>query len=81
MGFCAGKLVDAMGFGIVPKVLASGEILIHRRVLARQPDHRSELLRLAHDIETRDRRAARIRLQERRKDPNGGGLARTVRAE
>src|SRR5688572_5045198 len=63
------------------KVLATGEVLVDRRVLTRETHDVADLLRLAHDVESADRRSPGIGPQQRREDPHRGRLAGTIRAE
>lgn len=74
----AGKLVQPAEH---PQVLAPGEVLVHRSVLARQPDDRPDLLRLSEDVETAHARPPGIRPEERGQDADRGGLAGSVRPE
>ena len=63
------------------QVLAPGQVLVDRGVLPGQADDRAKLLRLLDDVEARDRGVAGVRLQQRREDAHGRGLAGPVRAE
>ena len=63
------------------EILATGQVLVDRRVLPREADHRAQLLRFGDDVVARDRRASRIGLEQRRQDPDRRRLARAVRPE
>ncbi len=63
------------------EVLQAGEVLVDRGVLSREADHVPELLRVADHVEAGDGRAARVGMQQRGQDPDGGGLAGAVGAE
>src|SRR5262245_66482777 len=63
------------------EVLEAGEVLVDRRVLACEPYLRAERIRVAHNVEPGHPRLPRIGLEQRRQDPDGGGLAGPVRAE
>jgi len=64
-----------------PQVLLSGQVLVDGRVLAGEPDDRSQLLRVRDHIESGYGGASGVRLQQRRQDAHRGGLAGTIRAE
>ena len=64
-----------------PEVLAAGQVLVDRGVLARQADDPPDRVRLADDVEAGDRGSAGIGLEEGRQDPDGGRLAGAVRPE
>jgi hypothetical protein len=63
------------------EVLAAGEHLVDRVVLAGQPDPAADRGRVPRHVEARDRGAARVRPQERGEDPHRGRLAGAVRAD
>ena len=62
------------------QVLEPGQVLVDRRVLAREPDLRAQRRRVALHVQARDARAAGVGLQQRREDPHRRRLARAVRA-
>ncbi len=64
-----------------PEVLASGQVLVHGRVLAGEADRLAHRLRFADDVEARHACAAGIRLQQRREDADGRRLAGPIRPE
>ena len=64
-----------------PEVLASGQVLVHGRVLAGEADRLAHRLGFADDVETRHACAAGIRLQQRREDADGRRLAGPIRPE
>ena len=55
------------------EVLAAGEVLVDRGVLAGEADRRADRVGLADDVVAGDGRAARVGAEERREDPDGGG--------
>jgi hypothetical protein len=63
------------------EVLEAGEVLVHGRELARQPDHRSQLQRVADDVEAGDPGRAGVRLDQGREDADGRRLAGAVGPE
>ena len=63
------------------QVLAAGQVLVDRRVLPREPDHRSQFLRFPDDVVAGDRRSTRIGPEQGRQDPHRRRLARPVGAE
>ena len=63
------------------EVLEAGQVLVHRGVLAGEPDLLANLRRVAHDVEARDARRALVREQQRGQDPHRRRLAGAVRAE
>jgi len=64
-----------------PEVLATGEVLVHRGVLAREPDQLPYLVRLRADVEPADARRPGVCVEQRRQDAHRRRLARAVRAE
>ena len=62
-------------------VLAAGQSFVDRRVLAREADARAHLVRVGNDVDPVDPRCALLGTQQRREDPDGGGLAGAVRAQ
>ena len=75
---CAREVVQAAEH---PEVLAAGQVLVDRRVLAGEPDRLPDRLRLAQHVEAGDPRAAGVRPEQRREDAHGRRLAGAVRAE
>jgi hypothetical protein len=63
------------------QVLPARQHVVHGRVLPGQPDHRPDLLGLAHDVAAEDLGVAAVRAEQRAQDADGGGLARAVRPE
>jgi hypothetical protein len=63
------------------EVLEPGQVLVHRRVLPRQPDPRTHLRGVADDVEPGDARRALVRQQQRREDAHRRGLSCAVRPE
>ena len=64
------------------EVLTTGEVVVDRGELPGQADHRPDELRfLRRTSKPPTRGVAAVELQERGEDPDGGGLARAVRAE
>ena len=63
------------------QVLEAGQVLVHGRVLAGEPDPLSDPGRVADDVEACDARLAAVGLEQRGQDPDGGRLARAVRPE
>ncbi len=63
------------------EVLQARQVLVHRGVLSREADHVPELLRLTDHVEAGDGRSARIGMQQRGQDPDGGRLPRAVGSE
>jgi hypothetical protein len=63
------------------EVLAAAEHLVHRRVLAEEPDPVAHLRRLAGHVEPGDLGAPAVEPQQGGQDPHGGGLAGAVGAE
>ena len=64
-----------------PQVLAPGQVLVDRRVLAGQADDLAELVGLLDDVEAGDGRSSGVRLEQRRQDPDRRRLARAVGSE
>ena len=63
------------------EVLEAGQVLVDRGVLAGEADLRAQRVGVAHDVEARDPRAARVGLEQRGQDPHRGGLAGAVGTE
>src|SRR6266511_1236523 len=63
------------------QVGASGQQLVHRRLLAGEADAWTHARRLADDVEAVNEGASLVRPQQRRQDANGGRLAGAVAAE
>ena len=63
------------------QVLAPGEVLVDRRVLAGEADRGAHGVGLAGDVESEHRRVARVGGEQRREDAHGGRLAGAVGAE
>ena len=63
------------------EVLAAGELLVERRVLARERDHLADVLRVVLDVVAEHRRAAAVGLQEGGEDPDRRRLAGAVVTE
>ena len=63
------------------EVLAPGEHLVDRVVLAGEPDPVADLGGVARDVEAGDPRAPGVGAQQRAEDPHRRRLARAVRAE
>jgi hypothetical protein len=74
-GLAAGELQQP---GDQHQVLVAGELLVHRRVLAREPDQRTDPLRLADHVEAAHARHAAVGAQQGGQDADRGGLARAV---
>ena len=64
-----------------PEVLAAGEVLVDRCVLAREADQLADGLRLARHVEPSHACAPVVGLQKRREDAHRRRLARAVRPE
>ena len=64
-----------------PEVLAAREVLVDRRVLAREADDSAYGVGLLDDVEPIDRRGARVRQQEGGEDADRGRLAGSIGAE
>ena len=64
-----------------PQVLAPGQVLVDRRVLPGEADHPAHALRVAQHVDAAHDRAAGVRPEQRREDPDGRRLARAVRPE
>ncbi len=63
------------------EVLVSGQVLVHRRVLARQADAPSDLGRRCGDVRARHRRVAAVGPEQCRQDGDGGRLAGSIGTE
>ena len=63
------------------EVLAAGEVLVDRGVLARQPDAGAYRVRFAHDVEAEHFGATRVGVDDRRERPHRGRLAGAVGPE
>ena len=63
------------------EVLAAGEALVERRLLAGERDLLAHGAGLADDVVAADQRAARVGGEQRGEDADGGRLARAVVAE
>jgi hypothetical protein len=63
------------------EVLETGQVLVHGCELTRETDHRPQERRVPHHIEPGHDGRAFVGLEEGREDPDGGGLAGTVRPE
>ena len=74
----AGELVEPAEH---PQVLATREILVDRRVLAREADQRADPVGLLDDVEAGDARAPAIRLEQGGEDPYRRRLAGAVGPE
>ena len=64
-----------------PEVLRAGKVLVDCRELTGEPDQRAHYIRLGRDIVTEHPGHPAVGLEHSRENPNGGGLARPVRAE
>ena len=60
------------------QVLLAGQILVDRRILAGEPDHRPDLVRVGHHVLAEDPRGPGVRRQQGGQDADDGGLARAV---
>ena len=63
------------------EVLAAGQVLVDRRVLAGQADLRAQRGRVAHDVEAGHAALPAVGRQQRGQDADGGRLAGAVGAE
>src|SRR6185436_9968693 len=63
------------------EVLASGQRLVDRGVLAREADAQADGLRVGADVDAEHRRSPAVGGEDRGEDAHRGGLAGTVRAE
>ena len=63
------------------EVLEAGEVLVDGGVLACETDPLAHALRLGDDVEPEHARRAAVGMEQRRQDPDGGGLAGAVRPE
>src|ERR1700751_153748 len=63
------------------QVLPAGERLVHRRVLAGQPDQAANSVRIPLRVHAADPGLAGVGGEQGDQDPHQGGLARPVRAE
>ena len=61
-----------------PQVLAAGQVLVHRGVLAGQADDAPDLIVLAKDVVACDPRTPGVGAEQRREDPHGRCLAGPV---
>ena len=62
-----------------PEVLAPGQVLVDRRVLAGEADQLAHGLCVPKDVQIADRGAAGVEAEQRREDPHRRRLARAVR--
>jgi len=63
------------------QVLAAGEVLVHGRVLAGEPDQAAHLVRVLEHVHARHHGSPGVGAQQGGEDAHGGGLARAVGAE
>ena len=63
------------------EILEAGEVLVHRRVLAGEPDALAHLTCVLDDVEPGHSCCAVVRAKQRRQDADGRRLARSVGAE
>jgi hypothetical protein len=63
------------------EVLVAGEVFIHRRVLAGQPDLATHGMGVGQHVDPSNRGPAGVRFQQGGEHPYGRGLAGTVRTE
>jgi hypothetical protein len=63
------------------EVLAPGQVLVDRRVLARQADDRAQRVRVADDVVPGDPGLPPVGRKQRRQDADHGRLARAVGAQ
>ena len=74
-------LGDALERRLEAEMVAAGQERVERGLLEGDPDQRTDLRALLHDVVAADACRARGRRQQRRQDVDGRRLARAVRAE